>query len=286
MALALNTHQKLLIARVSFAVVKLFRRALGLPMESTFRRGGLKWALNLGEGIDFSIFLLGSFEPDVVRTYRSLLHPGDTVLDLGANIGAHTLPLAKAVSPGGHVYAFEPTAYAFQKLKANLAQNPELAEIVKVHQMAAAADESEALPEAICSGWPLREGEELHPEHGGEAHSTQGAKIATLDSVLKDVKRVAFMKLDVDGHELSVLRGARRILQECRPTILMELCPYVCVEQGHTLDDVLQVLRGANYQFRTLGGKPLPSATAELEKLIPAAGGSINVLAVPVCAPK
>ena len=87
-------------------------------------RGGVNWRLNLTEGIDFSIYLLGAFEPITVAACARLIKPGDTVLDIGANIGALALPMARMAGPSGKVYCFEPTDYAFKKLTANLGPEP------------------------------------------------------------------------------------------------------------------------------------------------------------------
>jgi hypothetical protein len=80
------------------------------------RRGGTRWKLDLREGIDFSILLLGVFEQSVVAAYRRLIPPGSVVIDIGANIGAHTLRLAGCVGAAGRVVAVEATRYAFERL--------------------------------------------------------------------------------------------------------------------------------------------------------------------------
>ena len=62
---------------------------------------GIRYHLDLNEGIDFSIYLLGSFEPGTQRTLQKLVKPGDVVFDIGANIGAHTLSMAQSVGDSG-----------------------------------------------------------------------------------------------------------------------------------------------------------------------------------------
>lgn len=251
-------------------------------MRAEFSRGGIRWMLDLNEGIDFSIFLLGSFEPDVVRCYEKRVQPGDVVLDIGANIGAHTLHFARLVGVAGRVLAFEPTAYAHAKLRANLALNPELDSRVLLRQTLLTDTPGAALPETICSSWPLAHEEGLHPEHLGKPQTTEGAGSSTLDAAVAaaGVARVAFVKLDVDGHELSVLRGAAGTLRTSRPPILIELCPHVCVEHGYPFSELVDCLLGLGYRFESLEGRALPDNAAALEKLIPAKGG-INVLALP-----
>ena len=278
----LSTRQKIFIAKVAHRFVKAWRRLRGLPTQAEFTRGGLRWLLDLNEGIDFSIFLLGSFEPDAVRCYESLLKPGDVAIDIGSNIGAHTLHLARVVGANGRVLAFEPTAYAHGKLLANLALNPELVPRVSLRQLLLMESSDTAVPETICSSWPLTKEDGLHPEHLGKAHTTEGAGSSTLDAAVEaaGVGRIAFVKLDVDGHELSVLRGATKTLGASRPPILIELSPSVCIEHGHPFSELVGCLTGLGYRFESFGGRSLPDEPAALEKFIPT-GGGINVLALP-----
>src|SRR5687767_12418481 len=104
-AMVLSTRTKMFLARVAQGVVMAGLRIVGQGPEVIVRRGGLRWKLDLEEGIDFAIFIMGALEPSAVAAYRDLVRPGATVLDIGANIGAHTLPLAKAVGPTGRVLA-------------------------------------------------------------------------------------------------------------------------------------------------------------------------------------
>ena len=102
----MNTRTKLHIARALYRTVMGFRRLLGRTDSTLVTRRGIHWQLDLREGIDLAIYLFGCFEYDTVRAYRKLLKPGNTVLDIGANIGAHTLPMARCVYPAGRVVAF------------------------------------------------------------------------------------------------------------------------------------------------------------------------------------
>lgn len=278
----LNTQRKIALARVANRFVKVGRKLFGMPMRAEFKRGGLRWMLDLNEGIDFSIFLLGSFEPDAVRCFEKRVKPGDVVLDIGANIGAHTLRLAHLVGPTGRVLAFEPTAYAHAKLRANLALNPDLVPRVTLRQLLLMDSPGAAVPETICSGWPLVHEAGLHPDHLGKPHSTEGAGCSTLDEAVAaaGVATVAFIKLDVDGHELSVLRGGTATLRKSRPVILVELCPHVCSEHGYPFSELVACFAGLGYGFESFDGRALPDDAAALEKFIPERG-SINVLAIP-----
>jgi hypothetical protein len=67
------------------------------------RRRGLKWELDLREGIDLAIFAFGCFESETYQTIQKIVRPGSIVFDIGANIGAHTLNLARLSAPTGKV---------------------------------------------------------------------------------------------------------------------------------------------------------------------------------------
>ena len=276
----LSTSQKIAIATLASRLVRGTRSLFGLPEKAIFTRGGIRWELDLKEGIDFAIWLFGHFEPDAYAAYKARLQPGDVVLDIGANIGGHALPLAQCVAPTGKVLAFEPTIYAFGKLNRHRELNPELGKLIFARQTLLMDSPAAAVPATIASAWPLEAQEGLHPDHLGRMESTTGAQAATLDELVADEPRIDFIKLDVDGHELAVLKGARATLARCQPPILIELCPQVCVEHGHTFADLVQEITSAGYRFEAFNGRALPSDPAALEALIPEKGG-LNVLALP-----
>ena len=241
-----------------------------------FSRGGLTWQLDLKEGIDLSIFLLGGFERNAIAAYRRIIKPGNVVVDAGANIGAHTLPLAQLVGNDGRVLAFEPTAFAVSKFRANVAVNPELGRRITLHQVMLVSQDADALESLIYSSWPLTASSELHGTHKGRLMGTEGARAVTLDSMVRldGCPRVDFIKLDVDGHEVAVLRGARITLERFRPIIALELAPYVHDEFGQRFEELIDLLRAHGYAFHHLTDDSiLPANAAALRKLVPRKGG-------------
>ncbi len=249
-------------------------------MHGEFRRNGIRWALDLNEGIDFAIYLLGQFERDLARSYRRLIPPGATVLDIGANIGAHTLPLAKHVGPTGRVIAIEATAYAYAKLAKNLSLNPQLAEHTTAIQALIAARDGTPAETSISSSWPLTGTEETDTIHGGALRSTSGAKVLSLDGLLTELEahKIEWIKLDVDGHELDVLQGGHKCLETSKPSIFMELAPH-CFE-WNAFVHLVELLGSHNYAFFYLPGqKKLPNNAQALRDQVIPHGGSINILA-------
>ena len=276
----LSTRSKLAIAALAYRAVHLGRGLAGLGDVVEVQRGGVRWRLDLAEGIDLSIWLLGAFEPATVRAYRRLVRPGATVLDVGANVGAHTLPLAELVGESGRVIAIEPTREGFAKLAANLALNPLLAKRVDCRQMVLAAAAEAAPPEAIVASWPLA-GAEATDAHGGRAWSCEGARVATLDQLCAEtgLARVDLIKLDVDGAEPDVLRGAEVTLGRDAPDMVIELAPYALERAGESLAGYVGLLTEHGYRlFDQRTDAMLPNDPDALGKLIPANGG-LNVIA-------
>lgn len=277
----LSTSLKIRIARLLSTLVLALRGLLGRPATLVAVRRGVRWKLDLREGIDFAIYLLGGFEVRTLNRYTQLVRPGDVVLDIGANIGAHTLPLAQLVGEAGRVYAFEPTAFAFGKQQANIALNPELAPRIISRQIMLGPSEAAPLPQAIYSSWPLEHAGDLHGEHHGRLMDTTGAVVTSLDAYLSanGVGRVDFIKIDVDGHELDVLSGAMRTLRNFKPQIMIELAPYVHGDDASSFDELIGTITAYGYALHDMvTGQRLPSDSYQLRTHIPAKGG-LNVLA-------
>lgn len=271
--------------RLIFLALRSARRLAGKDLHVQVRRGGLNWALDLGETIDLWIWLTGSFQRLSVEALERLIRPGDNVLDIGANIGAHTLFMARAVSSSGRVFSFEPTDYAFGKLQTNLALNPALRPRVTAERMLLADSSLAAtVPLAFHSSWPLEPHQDAHPGHGGALMQASGARAATLDEYCAEnvVGAVRVIKLDVDGNECAVLRGARETLAKHKPAIVLEVSPCVYSDRPpDRFEDFVEILHSFGYHLldeQTFA--PLPAAARALEALVPP-GGAINAIAVP-----
>jgi FkbM family methyltransferase len=283
----LTTKTKVMLAALAYRVIAFSRGIAGKDNFATVRRGGLRWRLDLSEGIDFSIYLLGAFERSTMVTLQKLANPGDVVFDIGANIGAHTLGLARSVGPQGQVFAFEPTDFAFAKLKGNLALNPELEARTHSRQILLASEPSELSQKEIYASWPLAKDPSVHPKHRGRLAATRDATVDTLDRFTEreGIDRVNLIKIDVDGQELPVLQGGLNVLKKFRPLLVMEISPYIHAEHNNSFSTFVSLLRDTGYSLENAATwAPLPLDASALEALIPD-GASINAIARPKSTP-
>ena len=278
----LSTATKMRIARTLYVILHAVRGPFGGRDEVRVFRRGVQWNLDLREGIDLTIFALGAFEWDTLRALETLVRSGATVLDVGANIGAHTLHLARLVGERGRVIAFEPTDFATSKLRANLRANPDLETRVEVHQTFLVAKAGAPIDAAVASSWPVDGAAVDNTQMGSRAMNVSGARAMTIDCVIAAAgdPDVQLIKMDVDGHELDVLEGAQILLERRRPIIVMELAPYA-FHPPEKFDRMVNLLARANYAFRPLGSlRDLPADPASLRSRIPE-GSSVNVVALP-----
>src|SRR5204863_8571487 len=110
---------------------------------------------------------------------------------------------------------------------------------------------------------------------------TEAARARSIDSALAEAadRRVSLVKLDVDGFECDVLKGATKLLSDARPVFVMELAPYVLEERGASLAELLSFFVPRGYRFydeRT--SELLPASAAELSRMI-GDGAGMNIVA-------
>jgi FkbM family methyltransferase len=153
---------------------------------------------------------------------RDLVQPGDTVIDVGANIGSITLALANAVGPAGHVLSIEPHPRLFMSLKANIARN----NVFHVEAINCALGQTEAI---LCLT-DRREDDQNAVVSGGNMTDALEVPIRPLDS-LAPPGPIELLKIDVEGYEYFVLKGATQSLRRIRK-IYLEYVPEFSVRYG------------------------------------------------------
>jgi len=170
------------------------------------------------------LYLLGKrlTERRELSTLQSLILPGMIIADIGANVGFYTLEMAASVGPTGRVLAFEPDPFSFQLLTGRLRRAA--AVNVEPYQLALGNETGRAL--LYCSAYN-RADNRLSPSHAEPHVETCEAQLRTLDDVVRETGRVAIdaMKIDVQGNEANVLRGARKTLDAGVSWMWLEFSP-------------------------------------------------------------
>jgi FkbM family methyltransferase len=201
----------------------------------------LRWQADTG-------WVLGVYEPHVVRALRKYLRRGDCCMDVGANLGYFTSVMANLVGKKGEVIAFEP-------LPANIKV---LGENVLLEGLANVRIEPKAVGNAIGTASLLIQGDtdftgtaslaEVY-DWGGERTNIE-VPVVTLDSYITGNRSSpSLLKMDVEGAELMALQGAHTLLSKHRPILLIEIHGW-----GSPLgEDVVGLLKNYRYEVEILG---------------------------------
>ena len=178
-------------------------------------------------GVSHAIRTLGAWGPEQVALFERLVKPGMTVVDVGANIGHHSVVLARLAGPAGRLLAFEPQPFVHRVLEANLALNGcSNAEAVRC-ALGASEGEAAMMPLDYAQGaWNVGGlGLDQAPrEAGSGAQQRLAVPVRRLDDVVQDLA-VDFVKCDAEGYDHEVLKGAQDLLRRCRPMLLLEVAP-------------------------------------------------------------
>jgi FkbM family methyltransferase len=164
-----------------------------------------------------SFDLYGEFSEGEVALFRQLIKPGQVVLDIGSNIGAHTVPLAQFVGPSGRVLAFEPQRIPFYSLCANVVLNN--LDNVVCHQ-AAVGEVAGSLAVPELDYWAENNFGGMELTRDFSHRRTYTVPLLKIDDLRLD--NCHFMKIDVEGMERKVLAGAVETIRRFRPILYVE----------------------------------------------------------------
>lgn len=203
--------------------------------------------------IGYAIWRFKSYEPLVTRAVEQLLKPGDTFLDIGANIGYFSLMAAALVGPTGKVLAFEPNPENCHLLQASMAANG--FEQIQLYPYAVADEEQTFWLEvwgANSNGRILNATERLNKEPDGfEVNSI------VLDDFLPTPPTINLLKIDIEGAEYRAFWGMKRLLQQQHPLIIMEFSPRLLQVTSQVEPEIcLNYLRQLGYMICVVNGQP------------------------------
>lgn len=179
-----------------------------------FRYGKIMYN-QLDQYVGKSLRLYGEYCQGEAEIFEQIVKPGGIIIEAGANIGSHTVHLAQLAGDNGQVWAFEPQRLVFQLLNGNIAINS----LTNVHCLQKCVGDADGenvmvpvLDVNVVNNWG---GMEL-----GDYTEGEPVEVITIDSL--NLPGCSFFKIDVEGMELKVLRGAEKTIQKYRPIIYTE----------------------------------------------------------------
>ena len=212
--------------RIGMLLERLHRNALIIPIP------GGRIRLDFEILRDLRTVALGGWEIRNLTLMKQLLRPGGVVLDIGAHVGHFAILAASTVGPGGKVYAFEPAPCNFQRLRENMRLNNFAAhvEVVPI-----AVSDRLGKVEFFDDGRTGGTEYSMFPERHGKHGIAFSAPTEPLDHFAEKhgLPSVDFIKIDTEGAELVVLRGADDILRKnSRIFLLIELHPWAVAPEA------------------------------------------------------
>jgi FkbM family methyltransferase len=204
-------------------------------------RCGYQRLAALGDQMEARVFLgLGGLPAVAVGCFGL----GDWVIDVGANIGGTTGEMCRAVGPQGCVWAFEPVPRNLDRLR-QLQDDNAISQLA-VFPVAASSGPGSAMLSLAAEGFS---------GHGSFHNSAIGAgtlevPTASIDDLVSSApagRRLRFVKIDVEGHEMEVLEGARATLAEHRPLVCCEVNAPILRDRGASPSDLLDAFRDVGY---------------------------------------
>lgn len=187
-----------------------------------FRHAGIKFMIRIHPSngtIDKEIYLHGVYEPHFLSLIKKLLKPGDVFVDIGANIGQHSLFASNIVSDTGKVIAFEPIERLYQQFKESITLN-------EIHNIDVYNYGCSNIQETRNISTPTNNAGASSVIKSYAGGTDTKIRLRTADSVLAQESRIDLIKIDVEGYEYFALEGLRETLSRFRPMLLIEYSPY------------------------------------------------------------
>ena len=194
-------------------------------------------------------YALGTTEPEEQEALVSWLQSGQVFYDIGANVGFFAVLAARLVGPTGKVYAFEPFPQSAEAIRKNAALNG-FEQIIEVWQ-GAVSDRSgsgKLMVQGMCNTFRL--------EYNADGAESITVPLYVIDELVagEKIRPPDLVKIDVEGHEVQVLRGMRETVRRYRPVILCEV--HWIKKEIEAL--LVEVFRPLGYRATQIDGSPLP----------------------------
>lgn len=212
----------------------------------------------------------GVYEFDDTKVLASLPVNGAIVIDVGANIGFYSLLLASAY-PDSEIHAFDPSKYNESRVRQNLSINKKLASRITFHQMGVSSQKGSleffAVPGPAGHAWGRLEEQPVAAANGIASESYQ-VDVDSLDSVFEGrTDDIGLIKIDVEGHELEVFKGMRKIIAAQKAIIMFEVSLSYLVLHPGQFQEMLQMFEGTSYEKFVTAGQALVPYTWPHERV-------------------
>jgi FkbM family methyltransferase len=196
------------------------------------------------------------YESILERDYRRILGPGGVAVDVGAHCGRHTTVLASIVGETGKVLAFEPLPGEFSELQRLCGSSPQ----VSLHNVALADYKGES-DFVFATGTPSESGLRARVFNAPDQARPRRIRVRVerLDDYTRDLPRLDFLKVDIEGGEIECLDGALDTLARLRPVVAVEYGAAGYAAYGHERATLFQTASRLDYVMLDLFGNVIES---------------------------
>jgi FkbM family methyltransferase len=240
-------------------IKKLFQKNYPVPEWRTFSFRGISMKVDISKSMGAAIYWRGAHDWAPIFVLGKILRKGQTIIDVGANQGEYSLWAVKQTGQNGKVIAFEPMDGLFEQLKTNFSLNPSYQKAL-IPIKTGLSDK----PGQLSLYGKEGDNEGVNTMFPTDSHTVliQEIKLDSLDHQLKELNcgHVDLIKVDVEGAELQVLKGALRTLEAHRPYLMIEINREACLAGGYEPEEIFELLRPLGYTFEKIGlrGKRIP----------------------------
>jgi len=212
-----------------------------------------KLRLRLSDDVDRDTYFLGRYyDLEIQLLLDALLEPGDTFLDIGANVGRTTLHAASRVGPTGRVISVEPQPECCLRIREAIEDNG--LTFIDVHNLAAGDDE-ETLRLKILGGGSIMAALAIDPiVDGPNVRDEVATKVIRCDRLVPEaISGKLVVKIDIEGFELYCLRGLVQAIDRHSPSILTEVEPRYLERAGVDVEQLFDFFRVRKYSSYVIG---------------------------------
>lgn len=216
---------------------------------NTFRKctiNGIHFNVDISDTVGHSNYY--ALEEAAQKKLFDFVKPGMTVIDIGANIGATTLNIAKRISPDGNIYSFEPSPYNYQQALANISLN----NFSNIHLINLGLGDEKTTAFLWDVNSNNRGMQRLLKDTGKNiSYEKTSVDVDTLDNSMETfgIPKPSLIKIDVEGYEFKVLQGGMRTILKYAPSLFIELDDNNLREQGNNAKELIESLIQQQYKI-------------------------------------